>query len=158
MRARSIWSSSVHERTKKRPRSWGHLLFSGAGVRYDIRLVLFKKCVETFMSKAGLLLSNNWEFTFFNYSAQQIEVIVTYQKPIFEVKCTDCGNATTVPFKPTPGKPVYCRTCFSKHMTNRPESAGSNRESFAPKQAWARRRDNGQAMKDEEAISIFQRR
>jgi CxxC-x17-CxxC domain-containing protein len=89
---------------------------------------------------------------------QQIEVIVTYQRPKFEGKCTDCGNATTLPFKPTPGKPVYCRTCFSKHMTNRPESAGSNRESFAPKQAWARRRDNGQAMKDEEAISIFQRR
>ena len=89
---------------------------------------------------------------------QQIEVIVTYQRPKFEGKCTDCGNATTLPFKPTPGKPVYCRTCFSKHMTNRPESAGSNRESFAPKQAWARRRDNGQAMKDEESISIFQRR
>jgi CxxC-x17-CxxC domain-containing protein len=89
---------------------------------------------------------------------QQIEVIVTYQRPKFEGKCTDCGNATTLPFKPTPGKPVYCRTCFSKHMTNRPESAGSNRESFAPKQAWARRRDNGQAKKDEEAISIFQRR
>jgi CxxC-x17-CxxC domain-containing protein len=89
---------------------------------------------------------------------QQIEVIVTYQRPKFEGKCTDCGNATTLPFKPTPGKPVYCRTCFSKHMTNRSESAGSNRESFAPKQAWARRRDNGQAMKDEEAISIFQRR
>jgi len=134
------------------------LLFSGAGVRYDIRLVLFKKCVETFMSKAGHLLSNNWKFTFFNYSTQQIEMIVTYQKPKFEGKCTDCGNTTTLPFKPTPGKPVYCRTCFSKHMTNRSESAGSNRERFAPKQAWARRRDNGQAKKDEEAISIFQRR
>ena len=85
-------------------------------------------------------------------------MIVTYQRPKFEGKCTDCGNATTLPFKPTPGKPVYCRTCFSKHMTNRSESAGNNREGFAPRQAWARRRDNGQAKKDEEAISIFQRR
>ena len=47
---KSIWSSSVHQRTKKRPRSWAHLLFSGAGVRSDFVLVLFKKCVETFMS------------------------------------------------------------------------------------------------------------
>ena len=106
---------------------------------------------------SGHLLCNNWKFIFFNYSAQQIEVIVTYQKPMFEVKCTDCGNAATVPFKPTPGKPVYCRTCFSKHMTNRSESAGSNNAGFTPKQAWARRRDNGQAQKKEEAISIFQR-
>ena len=109
------------------------------------------------MSKAGHLRSNNWKFTFFNYSAQQIEVIVTYQKPMFEVKCTDCGNTATVPFKSTPGKPVYCRTCFSKHMTSRSESAGSNNAGFASKQAWARRRDNGQAKKEEEAISIFQR-
>lgn len=32
---------------------------------------------------------------------------------MFEVICTDCGQATTVPFKPTVGKLVYCRTCFS---------------------------------------------
>ena len=110
------------------------------------------------MSAAGPLLGDNWKFTFFNYSAQQIEVIVTYQKPMFEVKCTVCGNATTVPFKPTPGKPVYCRTCFSKHRTTRSESASSNNEGFAPKQAWARRRDNGQEKKEEKTISVFQRR
>jgi len=126
--------------------------------RSHFLLVLLKKCVETFMSKAGHLRSNNWKFTFFNYSAHQIEVIVTYQKPMFEVKCTDCGNTATVPFKPTPGKPVYCRTCFSKHMTNRPESASRNNDSFTPKQAWARRRDNGQAKKEEAPISIFHRR
>lgn len=83
-------------------------------------------------------------------------MIVTYQKPIFEGKCTDCGNATTVPFKPTPGKPVYCRTCFSKHMTNRSEIAGSNSESFTPKQAWARRRDNRQGNKEAGHPSVFQ--
>jgi CxxC-x17-CxxC domain-containing protein len=97
------------------------------------------------------------EITFFNYNAQQIEVIVTFQKPMFEVKCTDCGNAATVPFKPTPGKPVYCRACFSKHMAKRSESASSNNAGFAPKQAWARRRDYGQVKKEEEAVSIFKR-
>ena len=29
--------------------------------------------------------------------------------------CSDCGNECEVPFKPTEGKTVYCRTCFSKH-------------------------------------------
>ena len=29
--------------------------------------------------------------------------------------CSDCGKATQVPFKPTEGRPVYCRDCFPKH-------------------------------------------
>jgi CxxC-x17-CxxC domain-containing protein len=28
--------------------------------------------------------------------------------------CSECGEETTVPFKPTQGRPVLCRTCFSK--------------------------------------------
>lgn len=34
-----------------------------------------------------------------------------------EVTCADCGQQTTVPFKPTGDRPVYCRDCFAK---NRP--------------------------------------
>lgn len=30
-----------------------------------------------------------------------------------EVTCTKCNKATTVPFVPTPGRPVYCRDCFA---------------------------------------------
>jgi CxxC-x17-CxxC domain-containing protein len=30
----------------------------------------------------------------------------------FDVVCADCGKDTTVPFKPTQGKPVLCRECF----------------------------------------------
>ncbi|MFH0860315.1 MAG: CxxC-x17-CxxC domain-containing protein [Candidatus Altiarchaeota archaeon] len=26
--------------------------------------------------------------------------------------CSKCGNEAQVPFKPTEGKPVYCRDCF----------------------------------------------
>jgi DNA-directed RNA polymerase len=29
--------------------------------------------------------------------------------------CSDCGKETEVPFKPTEGRPVYCRDCFQKH-------------------------------------------
>ncbi len=30
----------------------------------------------------------------------------------YEVTCAECGATTTVPFKPTQGRPVYCRDCF----------------------------------------------
>lgn len=29
-----------------------------------------------------------------------------------EVVCASCGMTTTVPFKPTGSRPVYCRDCF----------------------------------------------
>ncbi len=28
--------------------------------------------------------------------------------------CSECGMSTTVPFKPTQGRPVLCRSCFQK--------------------------------------------
>lgn len=30
--------------------------------------------------------------------------------------CSECGAETTVPFKPTQGRPVLCRSCFQKQM------------------------------------------
>lgn len=30
----------------------------------------------------------------------------------FDAVCAECGAATTVPFQPTQGRPVYCRDCF----------------------------------------------
>ncbi len=30
--------------------------------------------------------------------------------------CSECGEATTVPFKPTQGRPVLCRSCFQKQQ------------------------------------------
>jgi CxxC-x17-CxxC domain-containing protein len=29
-----------------------------------------------------------------------------------EITCTKCGKAASVPFVPTPGRPVFCRDCF----------------------------------------------
>jgi CxxC-x17-CxxC domain-containing protein len=28
--------------------------------------------------------------------------------------CSQCGKSTTVPFRPTQGRPVYCRDCFQQ--------------------------------------------
>jgi CxxC-x17-CxxC domain-containing protein len=43
---------------------------------------------------------------------------------LFDVTCDNCGKATQIPFKPTGGKPVYCRDCFNK---------GSDQKSFVPR-------------------------
>jgi CxxC-x17-CxxC domain-containing protein len=74
---------------------------------------------------------------------------------MFEIKCTDCGKAATVPFKPTAGKPVYCRACFSKHMSKERETVDTN-FSFDPKQAWARRGDGWHGRKEEAPANVFQ--
>ena len=29
-----------------------------------------------------------------------------------QTACSECGKVTTVPFRPTQGRPVYCRECF----------------------------------------------
>ena len=36
-----------------------------------------------------------------------------------EAVCSQCGVTTQVPFKPTAGKPVYCRDCFQSVRTGR---------------------------------------
>ncbi len=33
--------------------------------------------------------------------------------------CSECGKECQVPFKPTQGKPVYCRDCFAKKRPRR---------------------------------------
>lgn len=37
--------------------------------------------------------------------------------------CAKCGSGCTVPFRPTQGRPVYCRRCFNG---NQVKSNGSN--------------------------------
>jgi CxxC-x17-CxxC domain-containing protein len=31
-----------------------------------------------------------------------------------QATCSSCGRATTVPFRPSQGRPVYCRGCFQQ--------------------------------------------
>lgn len=35
-------------------------------------------------------------------------------REMHKAKCAECGEECEVPFKPTEGKPVYCRDCFRK--------------------------------------------
>jgi CxxC-x17-CxxC domain-containing protein len=34
------------------------------------------------------------------------------ERQFFDATCTRCGVQTQVPFKPTPGRDVFCRDCF----------------------------------------------
>ncbi len=36
-------------------------------------------------------------------------------RTMHKATCSDCKNECEVPFKPTEGKPVYCRECYRKH-------------------------------------------
>jgi CxxC-x17-CxxC domain-containing protein len=31
--------------------------------------------------------------------------------------CSQCGRETTVPFRPTQGRPIFCRECFTQRRT-----------------------------------------
>ena len=44
------------------------------------------------------------------------------RKQRFDVSCSNCNTATVVPFRPKPGRPVYCRPCFDNLRNGR--SAG----------------------------------
>ena len=44
-------------------------------------------------------------------------------------ECSECGITTTVPFKPTQGRPVLCRQCFKNKRTPVTAAAG---ETTAP--------------------------
>ena len=41
----------------------------------------------------------------------------SYNRAETTTTCTQCGKETTVPFKPTQGRPVYCRECFQQRRT-----------------------------------------
>jgi CxxC-x17-CxxC domain-containing protein len=40
-----------------------------------------------------------------------------YNKVETKTTCSQCGKETTVPFKPTQGRPVFCRECFQQRRT-----------------------------------------
>jgi len=39
-----------------------------------------------------------------------------------KIACSVCGSETTVPFKPTQGRPVLCRSCFCVQGATLPET------------------------------------
>ena len=44
--------------------------------------------------------------------------------------CADCGTECEVPFRPTPGKPIYCKHCFRKGDSSGGKKTEQFREQF----------------------------
>ena len=40
------------------------------------------------------------------------------QRSVTSTTCSQCGKETTVPFKLTQGRPVFCRECFQQRRAN----------------------------------------
>lgn len=40
-------------------------------------------------------------------------------RQMFPAVCSDCGKATSVPFEPRQGRPVYCSDCYRKVRVSR---------------------------------------
>jgi CxxC-x17-CxxC domain-containing protein len=59
------------------------------------------------------------------------------QKEMYSATCANCGKPCEVPFRPTNGKPVYCRDCFGKvegrEGTPRKEFSGGRDREQAPR-------------------------
>jgi len=70
------------------------------------------------------------------------------ERNLFKVICAECGNECQVPFKPSSGRPVYCKECFSKRKNSgnfvRENDNFSmhteDRESFSPKRRFSFKR------------------
>ena len=43
----------------------------------------------------------------------------SFKREMHKAVCADCGKDCEVPFKPTEGRPVYCRDCYRKHVPQR---------------------------------------
>jgi CxxC-x17-CxxC domain-containing protein len=45
--------------------------------------------------------------------------VQNYRYPKVETRaiCSQCGKETTVPFRPTQGRPIFCRECFQQKRT-----------------------------------------
>lgn len=41
------------------------------------------------------------------------------QREMFETICAECGQTAYVPFRPTEGRPVYCRDCYAAQNNRR---------------------------------------
>ncbi len=96
---------------------------------------------------------DNWKFIF-SITLKELRGEIMSQRTMFEAKCTSCGKTCTVPFKPTEGKPVYCRECFANHST-RPKETVNNQPISIGKEGWARRRDKFQTRPEDTRMGSF---
>jgi CxxC-x17-CxxC domain-containing protein len=67
-------------------------------------------------------------------------VALPYSRTETRTECSACGIETTVPFKPTQGRPVLCRSCFQLKRVPSGVAAVANMDSAAAQSRLPRRR------------------
>jgi CxxC-x17-CxxC domain-containing protein len=70
-------------------------------------------------------------------------------------ECSECGVSTTVPFKPTQGRPVLCRQCFKNKRTPSETVAANGQAAAAPNGATVA--TNGEAVASAPAAAQVQK-
>ena len=56
------------------------------------------------------------------------------------VICADCNKECEIPFKPSAGRPVYCKECFSKRKTGNPFNANRDNRPTEKRQKPAKKK------------------
>jgi len=51
--------------------------------------------------------------------SEEEKEVDSFKREMYKAVCADCGKECEVPFKPTEGRPVYCRDCYQKHRPQR---------------------------------------
>jgi len=85
----------------------------------------------------------------------------SFDKQMHQATCDNCGSECEVPFKPTGGKPIYCRDCFRKmegseapRRFDRPErSRFAKPDRFVPREH-AGHSGNDQIQKELDKINV----
>jgi CxxC-x17-CxxC domain-containing protein len=51
--------------------------------------------------------------------SEEEKEVDSFKREMHKAVCADCKKECEVPFKPTEGRPVYCRDCYRKHVPQR---------------------------------------
>lgn len=52
------------------------------------------------------------------------------ERQMFDAVCADCGNACSVPFRPSGDKPVFCSNCFGSKKHDGGNTSGGGKDNF----------------------------
>ena len=77
-------------------------------------------CNHCFGSKANFNRSGGGDFIQTKFQEKRMHLAI----------CADCGTECEVPFRPTPGKPIYCKHCFRKGDSSGVKKAEQYNEQF----------------------------
>ncbi|MDP2923561.1 MAG: hypothetical protein Q8O30_07595 [Candidatus Omnitrophota bacterium] len=91
-------------------------------IKMQQQLVFLEKKIDTLLSQSEQRSSEakpySKPFRSFEPSHGRAEARYDHdrgERTFFQAICADCNTECEVPFRPSQGRPVYCKQCFSKH-------------------------------------------